>query len=311
MSIASIIDKSVEIAGEDVGYTEGKNNANHFAKMVGAPNYAAYCAIGLMSAFSRGGADIHKAFTTPWYVPGIWAQAKARGWSADSPERDGDIVVYDWQDNPSDGDHVGIATPSKGRGAAIEYNTSPSNAGSQGNGGGVYRRTRKDNVIVGYVLIRKVLAAINIADSVAVDSFIARGPNLREGDWGSQVVELQALLNAKGAGIAADGKYGPRTRNAVMAVQRAYRLDVDGVVGPDTFAALRAVQPPVRSKVRKGDSGGDVAEVQRLVGVQADGKYGPKTDAAVKHFQRSQGLSADGVVGPDTWTRLIGVRVSC
>ena len=36
----------------------------------------------------------------------------------------------------------------------------------------------------------------------------------------------------------------------------------------------------------------------------ADGKFGAKTEAAVKQFQRDQGLEADGIVGPKTWEAL-------
>lgn len=35
-----------------------------------------------------------------------------------------------------------------------------------------------------------------------------------------------------------------------------------------------------------------------------DGKLGPKTVAAIKQFQRTEGLSADGVVGRRTWDKL-------
>ncbi|MDP9020786.1 MAG: peptidoglycan-binding protein [Actinomycetota bacterium] len=36
------------------------------------------------------------------------------------------------------------------------------------------------------------------------------------------------------------------------------------------------------------------------------GTFGPKTEAAVKQFQRSVGLEVDGKVGPDTWKALFG-----
>lgn len=39
--------------------------------------------------------------------------------------------------------------------------------------------------------------------------------------------------------------------------------------------------------------------------VTADGIFGPKTDEAVRAFQRQKGLTVDGIVGPRTWTALI------
>jgi peptidoglycan hydrolase-like protein with peptidoglycan-binding domain len=39
--------------------------------------------------------------------------------------------------------------------------------------------------------------------------------------------------------------------------------------------------------------------------VAVDGIFGPNTEAAVKAFQQSNGLAADGIVGPLTWRKLI------
>lgn len=60
----------------------------------------------------------------------------------------GDIVIFDWGAKDNSHDHIGIVELNKGAYIqTIEGNTSPSNAGSQGNGGGVWRRTRDWSVV--------------------------------------------------------------------------------------------------------------------------------------------------------------------
>jgi peptidoglycan hydrolase-like protein with peptidoglycan-binding domain len=62
--------------------------------------------------------------------------------------------------------------------------------------------------------------------------------------------------------------------------------------------------------VKKGDSVFPVRPLQQLLRarnrpVAVDGIFGPQTESAVKQFQQSVGLSADGKVGKLTWPKLI------
>ena len=62
--------------------------------------------------------------------------------------------------------------------------------------------------------------------------------------------------------------------------------------------------PAGRPTLRRGATGDLVKKVQGKVGVTADGNFGPKTEAALRAFQRAHGLVPDGIVGPKTWAAL-------
>jgi hypothetical protein len=63
-------------------------------------------------------------------------------------------------------------------------------------------------------------------------------PTLRQGATGGDVKYLQRRLRECGYNVEVDGKFGPKTASAVRAFQSANGLDVDGIVGPATWAAL-------------------------------------------------------------------------
>jgi lysozyme len=56
--------------------------------------------------------------------------------------------------------------------------------------------------------------------------------------------------------------------------------------------------------LRQGDTGQTVAQVQGAIGADQDGAFGPKTDQLVKAYQVRQGLTVDGIAGPQTLGRM-------
>jgi putative chitinase len=56
--------------------------------------------------------------------------------------------------------------------------------------------------------------------------------------------------------------------------------------------------------LKLGSTGDDVVKLQNKLGVDPIGKFGPKTEAAVKAWQSQNGLTADGIVGDGTWSKL-------
>jgi len=57
--------------------------------------------------------------------------------------------------------------------------------------------------------------------------------------------------------------------------------------------------------LRTGSRGEEVEILQRGLGITADGSFGPQTEASVRAFQTEHKLTVDGVVGPQSWAKLI------
>lgn len=122
---------------------------------------------------------------------------------------------------------------------------------------------------------------------------------VKRGDRGEEVKKIQKALG----GLAVDGIFGPATEARVKAFQRAMGIAADGIVGPVTRKYLFPAYPGVLLK--RGSRGTWVKRVQwQLGGLAVDGIFGPKTEAAVKAFQKKAGIAVDGIVGPVTWKKL-------
>lgn len=62
--------------------------------------------------------------------------------------------------------------------------------------------------------------------------------------------------------------------------------------------------------LKVGSQGDDVVKLQIKLGVDPIGKFGPKTEAAVKGWQSAHGLTPDGIVGDATWAKLFAPVVT-
>jgi N-acetylmuramoyl-L-alanine amidase len=129
---------------------------------------------------------------------------------------------------------------------------------------------------------------------------------------GEAVRDLQQRLASAGHVPTGDvaGRFGPATEAALRAFQEARGIRVDGICGPETWAAL------VESGLALGDRllyerspnlrGDDVTELQQRLNAlgfdagREDGILGHQTGAALREFQRNTGLSVDGILGPET-----------
>lgn len=166
------------------------------------------------------------------------------------------------------------------------------------------------------------LGALNIANPAAAA--------LREGDSGAEVTALQQRLRQMGYFSAkVTGYFGTLTTTAVTRFQAAKGLTADGIVGAQTESALRLRSSKPKQQnlssakpkqlpslagntnrinvfLQEGDRSSKVQELQtqlKQLGYfkgTVNGLFGSDTTAALLNFQRSKGLTADGIAGPRT-----------
>jgi len=144
---------------------------------------------------------------------------------------------------------------------------------------------------------------------------------IEHGARGSAVEDVQQRLLRLGYELGAsgvDGVFLGETYEAVRSFQQALGLAEDGVVGPETWAAL------VDATFTLGDRllylrvpyfhGADVRTLQGALNIlgfacgEPDAIFGAYTERAVREFQANTGQPADGIVGPDTVRSIMRLR---
>ncbi|NGN68402.1 DUF1906 domain-containing protein [Streptomyces sp. A7024] len=138
-------------------------------------------------------------------------------------------------------------------------------------------------------------------------------PTLQEGSTGDQVKAAQCLLKAAGhdplgGKDTPTGTFDAAMTTATKNYQASKGHTADGVIGKKTWTALlsRGSTPTVQN----GATGEAVLRLQRALTaalgrtVGIDGIFGAGTEQAVKDYQSSRGLSADGIAGANTWAAL-------
>ena len=136
-------------------------------------------------------------------------------------------------------------------------------------------------------------------------------PYLVQGATGPDVALAQKVI-----GVTADGSFGPITASALAAWQTRNGVPATKALDNATWSKMVALKLiPARANplsqyvntvLRLGSTGEAVKALQKaLGGLVVDGSYGPLTEARVKAFQQSKGLTVTGVTDAKVWNALI------
>jgi transglycosylase-like protein with SLT domain/putative peptidoglycan binding protein len=153
---------------------------------------------------------------------------------------------------------------------------------------------------------RRLLSALAV---LAASAWLAP---VAAGRANPQVAGLQVALRAYSFyGGPIDGISGRATRKGIKGFQRRVGLQVDGRAGRATRSAFGPLGRPLFGKrtMHRGLVGWDVSVLQFLLArrgelVPISGYFDARTARALRHFQRAQQLSVDGVAGTRTLAAL-------
>jgi peptidoglycan hydrolase-like protein with peptidoglycan-binding domain len=146
--------------------------------------------------------------------------------------------------------------------------------------------------------------SVSYAPAPGLDQVASGDGLMKLGQQGESVKQLQQMLGMSGEAV--DGMFGANTEQAVTRFQKAHGLEVDGKVGPQTLSALQQKESASLPMLKQGASGEQVEMLQKQLKQagfdpgELDGKFGSRTEAAVKAFQQAKGLEVDGMAGPRT-----------
>lgn len=200
------------------------------------------------------------------------------------------------------------------------------------------------------ILKRYYGANLEIVDNVEVSNVVGSAPlrPLSEGDTGRDVELIQRKLNRISSNYPGipkiypqDGFFSESTTEAVKKFQEVFNLDVDGIVGKNTWYRIQFIYNAVKnlsnlnseglrlsdlstaypSELKEGDASSGVLVLQyylhyistfipTVLDLSVDGSFGEGTKNSVISFQKTYGFPQTGIVDRAVWDEIENVYYS-
>lgn len=127
---------------------------------------------------------------------------------------------------------------------------------------------------------------------------------LKQYGWGTDRLKRHYDASRKNCPrrIQAEGRWPEFVKKTAAYMKGATTVENTTTKNTVTLTDKIEVQFPV---IQKGSKGTAVSMLQAMLGVKVDGDFGNDTDTSLKAFQKNVKLTADGICGKDTWTKVI------
>ena len=125
-----------------------------------------------------------------------------------------------------------------------------------------------------------------------------------KGGWGTDRLKRHYDVSRKNCPrrIQAEGRWPEFVKKTAAYMKGATTVKNTTTKNTVTLSDKIEVQFPV---IQKGSKGTAVSMLQAVLGVKVDGDFGNDTETSLKAFQKNVKLTADGICGKDTWTKVI------
>lgn len=157
----------------------------------------------------------------------------------------------------------------------------------------------------------KLIAIIEENKLYAYDSCENKNEDMSKSNIVENIKYVQKALNfmkikdANNNVVKIDGVNGVMTISAVKRFQKVANLSVDGICGSKTMDAINEIMKKPICSMKSSQSKIVIRYLQWRFNINMDGILGNETFKKVKEYQEQNNLTVDGVVGKNTWNRLL------
>jgi peptidoglycan hydrolase-like protein with peptidoglycan-binding domain len=140
---------------------------------------------------------------------------------------------------------------------------------------------------------------------VAPRSEISKNTSAEDIKYLQKCLNLMKIRDINNNALVIDSVSGPLTISAIKKLQDILNLSMYGIWGPEILSEVKSIMEKPLCSLNSTIYKTAIRYIQWRIGCAMDGIYGHETARLVNTYQKNNKLAADGIVGKDTWHRLL------